>query len=281
MLNYGIHILMSGSQTITCPECSTAIILPEKQATALAGQSLSCPVCSAPLEVSITKTLHKTAAPPSVAGKPVRLNCPKCFSQFTLSYDAACRMAGKNMNCLKCEAEIVMPPMAELVPPSSPSMATESDSISMSSIPAESEGPAKKPCSICFVMIESDAVFCPHCGGRQSKLSHPTGGNERNRTARLKLHKATGSTDAPCIKCGKLIHPGLDVCPVCNTYQKTGEHGKITVQPVGWQKERKSIPKARGALHKVSMAVFAIVLLTILTFICFKIYKWIISQLPQ
>jgi len=272
--------------SVVCSACKSGLTVAEGFAPKMAGKTIVCPVCESPLTLPsapAAATPPPTAAKPPVPGKPVRLTCPQCSAQFTLSYDTASKMAGSAMKCLKCDAEIPVPsldaPTAEAAPESAPSPdAAAAAPHSPTPTPA-TPPPTRRKCTGCLSPIEPDITFCPICGTRADdrKTTLPTGG-----ATRLKVRKeAEPAPPVPCVKCKRPIDPETVVCPHCKTNQASRRKDKPDARPIGWDRDPVKHSKSGKLVHHLGLLFFAIVLLGLLAWAGMGFYRFILSQMPD
>lgn len=253
--------------SIVCQTCKSELIVAEPFVAQVAGQQRPCPICAAPLILSASAAVPPAtpASLPVTPGKPVRLVCPHCSTQITLSYDSAQKIAGTALKCQKCEADI---PVPRFDPAATPTPAA----------PAPDAAPARRKCSACLSPLEGEAAFCPICGTR---LDNPKAGGLAG-TTRLKVHAAEEPTPpVPCVKCKRMIDGDIVVCPHCKTNQTSGRRDKPDARPIGWKRDPITRSALGGLLHKIALIFFAGVLLILLSVAGFWFYKFIQSQIPQ
>jgi hypothetical protein len=259
--------------SVTCGICKTEVTVTEAFIPKVVGKTRSCPVCDAPLSFPApAETVAAAALPdkPFIPGKPVRLTCPHCAAQFTLSYDTASKMAGSTMKCLKCDSDIPLPSL-DAPPPSS--------SVPTPPSPQTPPTPTRRKCAGCLSPIEGEVAFCPVCGTRldDHKTAIPTGTGTRLKV----LAPEQPPPPTFCIKCKREIDAETVICPFCKTNQASGRHNKPDTRPIGWNRDPVKHTKIGKLAHKIGILFFAIVLLGLLTAGGFWFYKFILSQVPE
>lgn len=256
--------------TAICGVCKSEVTVSEAFIPKMTGKTQPCPVCDSPL------LFPAPAAPPVekpfIAGKPVRLTCPQCAAQFTLSFDTASKMAGSTMKCLKCDKEIPLPSVD--VSSTAPSTTISPSSTNLT------PPPARRKCSGCLSLIEGEIVFCPTCGTRLD--DHKTTISSGSGT-RLKVQVAEGLTPPPipCVKCKRMIDHDTVVCPHCKTNQTSGYRNRPDSRPIGWKRDPIQYSKIGKLVHNIGIVFFALVLLALLIAGGLWFYKFILTQMPE
>jgi len=242
----------------------------------MTGKTRPCPVCDS-LLIFPTPAAPAPAAPPGekpfLPGKPVRLTCPQCAAQFTLSYDTASKMAGSTMKCLKCDADIPLTVMDISSPATSITSLTPSAS-------SQTPPPTRRKCSACLSPVEGEVTFCPICGTRLDdfKTAIPTGSGTR-----LRVHAAeeTNPPPIPCVKCKRMIDHDAVICPHCKTNQTSGHRNRPDSRPIGWKRDPIQYSKIGKLVHRIGIIFFALVLFGLMIAGGFWFYKFILTQMPE
>lgn len=287
--------------TIQCPGCTTLIVADTEQVNKIACREIACPLCGVRLPLGNAPASVPSAGGIRHAADMFKIDCAACGATLNVSRDAYKNLAGKSINCLKCNAEIKIsqdgtvlnPPLAPAA--AAPAVAIASDSAALPPPPTvaarQAAGPrltpVNKKCFTCGKVLEAgEEALCHVCKTTQQadrvSMTVPVEGRLGPKITKLKMRDEAPPAVQKCVKCGSEFPEQVTVCPACGIDQATGKKSKQQKKVMAvWPQPGASGPRMPGgkAIAKMAHFLLKVVIMIIVGIAIYYSYKYITNQL--
>lgn len=208
--------------TLHCSECATELAVEDTQLARATEKGIACPLCGIRLPVPAGQ--GGGAGPEKMADGMFRIRCSACSATLNVTEDALKKLAGKSINCLKCDAEIkisdngtvVTPPPAK--PPAQPPAQAAVPAPAQPVVQPPAQHGAKSPAQhVVQPAPAKQGAAAPPAAQKGGTIVLPPPSIAARQAESAARMAAAGKK---CFTCGKALETGEDaLCTACKQKQ--------------------------------------------------------------